>query len=193
MTAKKLSILAFLSLAVAAPSRSASVEPLTAAVSSIFPKGSAPLTPQILKTILEPNEINIARNSYVSRDGTTLRLLGDHWTASGANVYWLGLDENVIPPAGQPFYPPFNASYPTLGRITEVMSTLVTMGAKLIRSQTLGVSVGNPLSMMPTQGVVNEQAFATMDWAIFQARQHGLRIMAPLVDNYVSLQTALFF
>lgn len=120
------------------------------------------------------------------REGTTLKLLGEKWTASGANVYWLGLDENVIPPPGEPFYEPFNASYPTLGRITEVMSTLVTMGAKLIRSQTLGVSVGNPLSLMPTLGEVNEQAFDTMDWAVFQARQHGLRIVAPLTDDYVS-------
>jgi mannan endo-1,4-beta-mannosidase len=181
--------LTLLGLAAAAPSWSPSeVDSLSTTVSLIIPKGGVPLTPQILQTFLEPNEVNIARNSYVYRDGTSLRLLGDHWTASGANVYWLGLDENVIPPAGQPFYPPFNASYPTLGRITEVMSTLVTMGARLLRSQTLGISVGNPLSMMPTQGVVNEQAFATMDWAIFQARQHGLRIMAPLVDNYVSLQ-----
>jgi mannan endo-1,4-beta-mannosidase len=189
MTRINLSV--FISLVLAAATLSsgaADIEPLTAAVTSSFSKGGAPLTPQILKTILEPNEVNIARNSYVYRDGTVLRLLNDRWTASGANVYWLGLDENVIPPAGEPFYPPFNASYPTLGRVTEVMSTLVTMGAKLIRSQTLGVSVGNPLSMMPTQGVVNEQAFATMDWAVFQARQHGLRIMAPLTDNYVRLQ-----
>lgn len=193
MTQMKLALFNFLCCAAAVPSRStAQVEPLTAAVSSIFPKGGAPLTPQILKTILQPNEVNIARNSYITRDGTSLKLLGEHWTASGANVYWLGLDENVIPPRGEPFYLPFNASYPTLGRITEVMSTLVTMGAKLIRSQTLGVSVGNPLSMMPTQGVVNEQAFATMDWAVFQARQHGLRILAPLIDNYVSLYNALW-
>jgi mannan endo-1,4-beta-mannosidase len=149
------------------------------------------LTPQILAAFLQPNEANLARNSYVYRDGTTLRLLGDHWTASGANVYWLGLDENVIPPAGQPFYAPLNASYPTKGRTSEIMETLVTMGAKLIRSQTLGVSVGNPLSVMPTLGVYNEQAFQTIDWAVWQARQHGLRIIAPLTDNYVSLLLVL--
>lgn len=187
MVSIKLSTLALLTLAAAAPSSSASkAAALTSAISSTIQQGGAPLTPQILKTFLEPNEANIARNSYVYRDGTTLRLQGDRWTASGANVYWLGLDENVIPPPGEPFYEPFNASYPTLGRITEVMSTLVTLGARLIRSQTLGVSVGNPLSLMPTLGVINEQAFATMDWAVFQARQHGLRIVAPLTDDYVS-------
>ncbi len=108
------------------------------------------MTPQILQTFLEPLQANLARNSPIYRNGTSLQLLGDNWTASGANVYWLGLDENVIPPAGEPFYAPFNASYPTKGRITEVMATLVAMGAKLIRSQTLGVSVGNPLSLMPS-------------------------------------------
>jgi mannan endo-1,4-beta-mannosidase len=65
------------------------------------------------------------------------------------------------------------------------MNTLVTMGAQTIRSQTLGVSVGNPLSLMPKLDVFNDQAFDTIDWSVFQARQHGIRIMAPLVDNYV--------
>lgn len=72
------------------------------------------------------------------------------------------------------------------------MRTLVTIGAKLIRSQTLGVSVGNPLSLMPMKGVVNTDAFEAIDWAVFQARQHGLRIIAPLVDNFVSLYPVSF-
>ena len=63
----------------------------------------------------------------------------------------------MIPPAGQPFYAPFNASYPTKGRITEVMNVLKTMGARLVRSQTMGVSVGNPLSLMPALGKFNDQ------------------------------------
>ena len=188
MVSSRLSILAFAALAAAAPREPAwgpsKVQPIAPAIGQIFPQGS-PLTPEILQTFLEPNEVNLARNSYVYREGTTLRLLGDHWTASGANVYWLGLDENVIPPAGQPFYEPFNASYPTHGRTTEIMNILVTMGAKLIRSQTLGVSVGNPLSVSPDLGVYNPAAFDSIDWAVYQARQHGLRIMAPLVDDYV--------
>ena len=27
-------------------------------------------------------------------------------------------------------------------------------------------------------------AFDSIDWAVYQAREHGLRIMAPLTDNY---------
>ena len=100
--------------------------------------------------------MQIERNSYVYQEGAQLMLNGKPWTASGVNVYWLGLDENVIPSAGQPFNQLFNASYPTFGRITEVMKALQIMGACTIRSQTLGVSVGNPLSVMPALGVYNE-------------------------------------
>jgi hypothetical protein len=167
---------------VAGPPLGAAEASLNASIQSLL--GSTSLTSTILQNFLAPLAVEVARNSYVMRDGTALKLNSVHWTASGANVYWLGLDENVIPPTGQPFYAKLNASYPTHGRITEVMNTLATMGARTIRSQTLGVSVGNPLSVMPALGVYNEQAFDTIDWAVFQARQHGLRIMAPLVDNY---------
>lgn len=58
------------------------------------------------------------------------------------------------------------------------------MGANHIRSQTLGVSVGNPLSLWPTLTTRNPQAFDTIDWAVYAARQHGIRIQMPLTDNY---------
>ena len=64
------------------------------------------------------------------------------------------------------------------------MNTLNTMGARTIRSQTLGVSVGNPLSLEPDLDVFNDAAFDTIDWSVYQAREHGLRIFAPLIDNY---------
>ncbi|MCJ1286912.1 hypothetical protein MMC26_006258 [Xylographa opegraphella] len=182
----KLLILTFAALATAQVPQSfiTLIQPLLNALNASEGNRLNPFTTQILDTFIEPLETQLERNSYVYREGAQLMLDGAPWTASGANVYWLGLDENVIPPAGQPFYAPFNASYPTFGRITEVMNTLQTMGAHTIRSQTLGVSVGNPLSVMPALGVYNEQAFDTIDWAVFQARQHGIRIMAPLVDNY---------
>ncbi|GAB7348502.1 hypothetical protein MBLNU459_g6905t1 [Dothideomycetes sp. NU459] len=144
----------------------------------------ATISNTIVKSYVAPVEVALQRNTWVTRKGTELQLDGKQWTASGANVYWLGLDENVIPPAGQPFYAPYNASYPTHGRITEVMNTLNTMGARTIRSQTLGVSVGNPLSVEPNLGIFNEAAFDTIDWTVYQAREHGIRIFAPLVDNY---------
>ncbi len=57
------------------------------------------------------------------------------------------------------------------------------MGGTSIRSHTLGVSTGNPLSLMPALGRINPQAFETIDWAVYQARQYGLRLLVPLTDN----------
>ena len=168
---------------------SASVSSMIAQVNSSLQTTDQlnPLTPEILETFIEPLNVQLERNSYVYRDGAELKLMGKQWTASGANVYWLGLDQNVIPPAGVPFYAPSNASYPTNGRITEIMNTVQTLGGHMIRAETLGISVGNPLSVMPALGVFNEEAFNSIDWSVFQARQHGLRLMIPLVDNYVSV------
>ncbi|KAH7909442.1 glycoside hydrolase superfamily [Hygrophoropsis aurantiaca] len=158
---------------------------LTSIIQNLLPSiPGLTLTPQIATTFTQPLAVDILRNTPITREGTTLRLGSLPWNASGANVYWMGLDENVIPPPGQPFYAPTNASYPTLGRITEVMNGLATLGARSVRGHTLGISVGNPLSVMPAPGVVNQQAFETIDWAVYQARQHGIRIFAPLVDNY---------
>lgn len=120
----------------------------------------------------------------ITREGSALLLNGEPWKAVGPNVYWLGLDENVIPPAGEPFYSPTSASYPTEGRTTEVMAIVRALGGTAIRAHTLGVSTGNPLSVWPEEGVVNEQAFESIDWAVYQARAYGLRLMVPLTDNY---------
>jgi len=59
---------------------------------------------------------------------------------------------------------------------------MVALGARTVRSQTMGVSVGNPLSVMPRLGVVNERAFESMDWAVREARRTGVRVFAPFVS-----------
>ena len=125
--------------------------------------------------------------SPVTRDGSRLLVDGKEWKAVGPNIYWLGLDENVVPPAGEPFDPSTRASYPTKGRITDAMATVKALGGTMVRSHTLGVSVGNPLSVMPELGVVNEDAFDAIDWAVYQAGRYGIRLMVPLTDNWVSL------
>lgn len=46
-----------------------------------------------------------------------------------ADIYWLGLEENVIP----------SPSYPDKGRVREAMAQSVAMGANTIRAHTLGI------------------------------------------------------
>jgi len=121
-------------------------------------------------------------NTPITLSNSALYLGADRWTASGANIYWLGLDENVLPPAGAPYDPATKSSYPTKARITEIFDTMVALGARTVRSQTMGVSVGNPLSVMPRLGEVNERAFESMDWAVREARRTGVRVFAPFVS-----------
>lgn len=49
-------------------------------------------------------------------------------TGACADIYWLGLDENVN----------WSVSYPSHGRIREAMAITVAMGGNTIRSHTLG-------------------------------------------------------
>ncbi|CAN8098789.1 unnamed protein product [Discula destructiva] len=133
---------------------------------------------------LSTSQDAVDANLPITRQGSTLLLGGSPWRAVGPNIYWLGLDENVIPPPSEPFYAPLNASYPTKGRITEIMATVKAMGGTMIRAHTVGVSTGNPLSLWPAPGEVNAQAFDAIDWSVAQARAYGLRLMVPLTDNY---------
>ncbi|KAI1260999.1 glycoside hydrolase superfamily [Xylariaceae sp. FL1019] len=134
--------------------------------------------------IASPSQAPHSQLSPVTRVGSILLVDGQEWKAVGPNIYWLGLDENVIPPAGQPFYAPTDASYPTIDRITEEMAVVKALGGTMIRAHTLGISVGNPLSVWPEANVVNEKAFDIIDWAVYQAGQYGVRLLVPLVDNY---------
>lgn len=75
------------------------------------------------------------RDLPVTRNGSTLLLDNKPWKAVGPNVYWLGLDENVTPPEGEPFYEPLRASYPARGRVSEIMAVVRAMGGTMIRSR----------------------------------------------------------
>lgn len=92
------------------------------------------------------------------------------------DIYWLGLDENVIP----------NPSYPDRGRVREAFAIAVAMGANTVRAHTLGVryvqnlafpdllltcfppfvSTGNPLSVWPSAGKTNEDAVSFLGYSI---------------------------
>ena len=57
-------------------------------------------------------------------------------------------------------------------------------GANTIRSSSLGISLGNALSIEPTLGNFNDEAFDIIDYTLFAAREYGLRVIIPLMDEY---------
>ncbi|KZS94212.1 glycoside hydrolase [Sistotremastrum niveocremeum HHB9708] len=129
----------------------------------VFPKPTLPTAYDLAK-----------RNAFVKRDGTKLTLLGKDFRIVGGNIYWLGLDENVIP----------DPSYPSKRRVVEVFGIVSAMRGTAVRGHTLGISVGNPLSVEPSLGVFNDAAYESIDFAILVARLYGIKLLIPLVDNY---------
>ncbi|KAK4058341.1 hypothetical protein OIO90_000499 [Microbotryomycetes sp. JL221] len=114
--------------------------------------------------------------SFVSRTfgQSQLMLDGQVYRVVGPNIYWLGLDENVSP----------SPSYPSRGRVREAMAIAVAMGANTVRSHTLGISTGNQYSVWPKAWQTNDKAFEAIDYAIWAARNYGLRLIIPLTDEH---------
>ena len=112
-------------------------------------------------------------SGFVTKAGSTLQLNGSPFRFAGANMYWLGLDENVG-----------GVDYPTQYRVNDAMATAREMGATVVRSHTLGISVGCTLCIEPSLGTFNQTALARADYAIKTAGENGIRLIIPLTDNW---------
>lgn len=110
---------------------------------------------------------------FITRSGSLLYEDGKPFRFAGPNIYWLGLDENVG-----------GVDWPTPFRVDNALDTAVEMGANVVRSHTLGASVGDPKSLMPAPGEYNEEAFRRVDYAIQAAEERGLRLIIPFVCNW---------
>jgi len=125
----------------------------------------------IRQLVLQPT--HAVPDTFVVRSGSQLLLKGKPFRFSGANIYWLGLDENVD-----------GLDYPTRFRVDDALATAQEMGATVVRSHSLGISVGCPLCIEPSPGVFNETALQHVDYAILSAKRHGIKLIIPLVDNF---------
>lgn len=114
-----------------------------------------------------------AAQGFVSRSGSQLMLNGQPFRFSGANIYWLGLDENVG-----------GVDYPTNFRVDDALATAKAMGANVIRAHTLGISVGCSKCIEPSRGQFNEAALLRVDYALAAAQRFGLKVVIPFTDNY---------
>jgi mannan endo-1,4-beta-mannosidase len=113
------------------------------------------------------------KSGFVIRSNTTLRLNGKPFRFSGANIFWLGMrgtsGENI---------------YPTHFEVDDALATASFMGATVVRSHTLGISVGCPICIEPARGTFNNTAFQHIDYAIQSASMHHIKLIIPLTDNW---------
>ncbi len=117
-----------------------------------------------------------AGDEFVIRSGSSLQLQGQPFRFSGPNIEWLGLE------AYGP-HDPIGARYPSHFEVDDALDTAKAMGAKVVRAQTLGDSVGCDLCIEPRLGVFNPKAFASIDYTIAAAHKRGLRLIVTLAGD----------
>jgi mannan endo-1,4-beta-mannosidase len=115
-------------------------------------------------------------DSFVTRSGARLELAGRPFRFGGANVEWLGL-------VGYGPADPAGPRYPSHYEIDDALATARELGAKVVRSQTMGDSVGCELCIEPELGKFNAAAFEPIDYAIASARRNGIRLIGTIVGD----------
>jgi mannan endo-1,4-beta-mannosidase len=114
--------------------------------------------------------------SFVIRSGPRLYVAGRPFRFGGANIEWLGLvGYGPIDPQG----PHFPSNY----QIDDAMATAREMGVTVVRSQTMGDSVGCDQCLEPTLGQFNPAAFERVDYALKSARAHGIKIIPTIIGD----------
>jgi mannan endo-1,4-beta-mannosidase len=114
--------------------------------------------------------------SFVQRDHTRLTLDGVVFRYSGPNIEWLGLE-------GYGPHDPAGPRYPSHFEIDDAFATAAEMGARVVRVQTIGDTVGCPLCIEPEQGHFNPEAFQASDYAIAAAKKQGIRLIVTLIGD----------
>ena len=115
-------------------------------------------------------------DSFVTRSGPRLLVAGRPFRFGGANVEWLGL-------VGYGPQDPEGPRYPSHFEVDDALATAHELGALVVRSQTLGDSVGCDACLEPTLGTYNAGAFEHVDYALASARRHGLKVIATIIGD----------
>jgi hypothetical protein len=114
--------------------------------------------------------------AFVTRSGGHLVLQGRPFRFGGANIEWLGL-------AGYGPADPAGPHYPSHFEIDDALATARELGANVVRSQTMGDSVGCAECIEPELGRFNAAAFEPIDYALRSARARGIRIIPTIVGD----------
>src|ERR1700758_5503639 len=123
-----------------------------------------------------PTNPDLHNDEFVKRDGVRLTLGGETFRYSGPNIEWPGLEA----------YGPLDSMgprYPSHFEVDDAIDTAKAIGARVIRSQTLGDTIGCPECIEPKLGEFNPEAFEHIDYAIKAAHDRGLRLIFTLVGD----------
>jgi hypothetical protein len=114
----------------------------------------------------------------LTRTGGTLYHAGVRFRMAGANMYWLGLDDNA------------GVRYPTHADIDAAVAFCTATGINYVRSHTLGFSFGSSMALITgyNQGTdsfaVNTSAWDSIDYAAQKFGAAGIYLELPLCDQY---------
>src|SRR5258708_24105395 len=122
-------------------------------------------------------------DEFGRRDEPRLTLGGEAFRYSGPNIEWLGLEAyGPIDPMG--------TRYSSHFEVDDALDTAKMMGARVIRSQTMGDSIGCDLCIEPKLGQFNPEAFRQLDYVQKAAHDRGLRLTITLVGDWANSKQA---
>ncbi len=104
-------------------------------------------------------------SAFVQRIGSQLSLEGKSYYFSGANQYYL--------------------FYQSQKMVDEVLEDAAAMGLDTVRTWAFADGNSNPaIALQPEAGVYNEEAFRRLDYAVYKAKQLGIKLILSLVNNW---------
>jgi mannan endo-1,4-beta-mannosidase len=113
----------------------------------------------------------------LTRRGSDLLVRGVRRRLSGANAYWLGLNDNLRDASGAP-------TFPNHADIETAMYGMRCMGTSLVRAHSVGISAGTPKSYETAPGVFSDANLDSADWAVYQAKRKSILLMVPVTDQW---------
>jgi mannan endo-1,4-beta-mannosidase len=119
-----------------------------------------------------------AADHFVTRSGTRLMLEGKPFRFAGGNLDYLALASDSFGKIGAT-----DIYYPSKSMIDDAFAALHKMNGTVTRVWS-SASQGCPLCVEPELGKFNEEALKQLDYAVYSAARHHIRLILLFVDPW---------
>lgn len=116
-------------------------------------------------TAQDPSQSSL--DSFIETEGTDFVVDGETVYFNGTNNFWLTDDGSG-----------------SEQRIDQIFELFDDMGINLVRTWAHGEAKEGDLTLQPEPGVHNEAALQLHDYLVVAAKEHGIRLILALVDNW---------